>query len=108
MATRNLAEAILDGGIRSVNFFNASLLSGEDLSQEQEANGEERKRLGQAIGDGIVSGLEVTTSTTAGNTGAPVLTVQPGLAINRVGQTLALTKSVDVSLVSSSAGATTS
>jgi hypothetical protein len=108
MTTRNLAEAILDGGIRSVNFFNGRLLSGEDLSQEQEANSDERKRLGQAIGDGIVTGLEVARSTTAGNSGAPVVTVQPGLAINRMGQTLALTKSVDMSLVSSSAGATTS
>ncbi len=108
MTTRNLAEAILDGGIRSVNFFNGRLLSGEDLSQEQEANSDERKRLGQASGDGIVSGLEVVASTTAGSSGAPVVTVQPGLAINRLGQTLALTNSVDVSLVASSAGATTS
>ncbi|HZU03856.1 MAG TPA: hypothetical protein VFA10_29605 [Ktedonobacteraceae bacterium] len=108
MTTRYLTEAILDGGIRSVNFFNGRLLSGEDLSQEQEANSEERKRLGQAIGDGIVSGLEVAKSTTTGNSGLPVVTIQPGLAINRLGQTLVLTKSVDVSLVSSNAGATTS
>ena len=108
MTTRNLAEAILDDGIRSVNFFNGRLLSGEDLSQEQEANSEERKRLGKAIGDGIVTGLEVSPSTTAANTGTPVVTIQPGLAINRLGQTLALTKSVDVSLIASSAAGTTS
>jgi len=106
MATRNLAEAILDGGIRSVNFFNGRLLSGEDLSQEQEANSDERKRLGQSIGDGIVTGLEVATSTAAGSSGTPVVTVQSGLAMNRLGQTLILTTSVDVSLVTSNTGAT--
>jgi hypothetical protein len=108
MTTRNLAEAILEDGIRSVNFFNGRLLSGEDLSQEQAANSEERKRLGRAIGDGIVSGLEVTASTTGGSTGAPRVTVQPGLAINRLGQTLRLTNSVDVSLIAASAGGTAS
>jgi hypothetical protein len=108
MATRNLTEAILDGGIRSVNFFNGRLLSGEDLSQEQVANAEERKRLGQAIGDGIVNGLEVAPSTTAGNTGLPRVTVQPGLAINRLGQTLMLTSGIEISLVAPSTTTTTS
>ncbi|HET8854260.1 MAG TPA: hypothetical protein VFN02_17210, partial [Ktedonobacteraceae bacterium] len=101
MATRNLAEAILDNGLLSVNFFNGRLLSGEDLSQEQEAQSEGRKRLGQAIGDGIVSGLEVTPSPTTSNTN-PAVTIQAGLAINRLGQTIQLPNSVDVMLFASS------
>ena len=97
MNTRQLSEAILDGGIRSNNFFNGRLLSAEDLSGEQQANRAGNQALGQAIGDGIAYGLDVTRADQAGKD--PIVTVQPGLAINRYGDTLRLASATDVSLV---------
>lgn len=94
----SLQQAILDGGIRSINFFNGRLLSARDLTREQSANREAERRLGQAIGEGIVYGLEVS-SATASTQESPVVTVEAGLAINRIGQTLMLTAKTDVALV---------
>jgi hypothetical protein len=99
MSIRNLTEAILDGGIYSINFFNGRLLAGEDLSQEQGANSEARRRIGLAIGDGIAFGLEVSESVDASKPNAPVVTVKAGLAINRQGNILELTADTDVSLL---------
>src|SRR6266478_6462034 len=98
MSARQLTEAILDGGIRSIHFFNGRLLSGEDLSQEQDANQEERRRAGQAWGEGVAFGLEVAETTGISAKGAPVVTVEAGLAVNRGGQTLALAARTDVAL----------
>ncbi len=56
----SLQQPILDGGIRSINFFNGRLLSARDLTREQSANREADRRLGQAIGEGIAYGLEVS------------------------------------------------
>jgi len=97
MNTRQLSEAILDGGIRSNNFFNGRLLSAEDLSGEQQANRSGHQALGQSVGDGIAYGLEVSKANQAGND--PIVSVQPGLAINRYGDTLRLNTATDVSLV---------
>ncbi|HET9918303.1 MAG TPA: hypothetical protein VFQ30_00580 [Ktedonobacteraceae bacterium] len=108
MSTRNLTEAILDGGIYSINFFNGRLLSGEDLSQEQGANSEARRRMGLAIGDGIAAGLEVSESVDASKPDAPVVTVKAGLAVNRQGNTLELAADTDVSLVMPGTSAGTS
>ena len=94
----SLQQPILDGGIRSINFFNGRLLSARDLTREQSANREADRRLGQAIGEGIAYGLEVSSSN-ASTQQAPVVTVEAGLAINRIGQTLMLTAKTDVALV---------
>lgn len=101
MTTRQLSDIILDGGVRSAKFFNGRLLSGEDLSKEQEAQRIERRRLGQAIGSGIVSGLEVTEAVGVSTDTEPVLNITEGLAINREGQTLALADDIKLSLVKS-------
>jgi hypothetical protein len=97
MSTRQLTEAILDGSIRSVNFFNGRLLSAEDLTEEQRARQQADERLGQAIGEGVAYGLEVNSTAGAGN--SPVITIQPGLAINRKGHTLVLSVRTDIALV---------
>ena len=94
----SLQQAILDGGIRSINFFNGRLLSARDLTREQSANREAERRLGRAVGEGIVYGLEVTKSL-ASTQEAPVVTVDAGLAINRIGQTLMLSAKTEVTLV---------
>jgi len=97
MSTRTLDDLITDGGIRSAYFFNGRLLSGEDLRQEQDANRQARRALGQSIGHGVAYGLDVTQRTA--NLTSPTLTIAPGLAINRLGQSLRLSTSVDLSLV---------
>jgi hypothetical protein len=94
----SLQQPILDGGIRSINFFNGRLLSARDLTREQSANREADRRLGQAIGEGIVHGLEVSKSTSSTQE-SPVVTIEAGLAINRIGQTLMLTGKTDLALV---------
>jgi hypothetical protein len=97
--SKRLLEPILTGGIRNNYFFNGRLLSAEDLREEQAANSEGRKRLGQAIGDGVVYGLYVSETVGTSSKSAPVITVEPGLCINRLGVTLALAEATDVSLV---------
>ena len=99
MTLTQLHTPILDGGIKSINFFNGRLLSAEDLSQEQSANKQSNRQLGQSIGDGVAYGLEVKQTSGQSTAQAPVVTVNAGLALNRLGQTLQLTKDVDVALV---------
>ncbi|HEY0365925.1 MAG TPA: hypothetical protein VGC73_05580, partial [Pyrinomonadaceae bacterium] len=94
----SLQQPILDGGIRSINFFNGRLLSARDLTREQSANREAERRLGQAIGEGIAYGLEVSKSS-ASTQQSPVVTIEPGLAISRTGQTLMLAAKTEVALV---------
>ncbi len=76
--------AIVEGGIRAVNFFNGRLLSGEDMSREQEANRAARQRLGRAIGPGVAYGLDVARA------GDLAVTIEAGLAVTRSGQPLLL------------------
>jgi hypothetical protein len=96
--TQPLVQPVFDTDVRLVNFFNGRMLSAEDLSREQDANREERRRLGRAIGDGVAYGLEVTATVGVDRVAAPAVTINAGLAVNRRGQTLALASSVDVVL----------
>ena len=103
----SLQQPILDGGIRSINFFNGRLLSARDLTREQTANREADRRLGKAVGEGIAYGLEVSKSN-ASTQESPVVTVEAGLAINRISQTLMLTAKTDVALARRATPGTTS
>jgi hypothetical protein len=94
MAEAHLLEPVLDGGIRSTNFFNGRLLSAEDLSTEQTADRERQALLGRAVGEGVAYGLEVEAASAA----SPAVSVSPGLAISRAGRMLALRDPVTVSL----------
>jgi hypothetical protein len=94
-----LLQPVFEGGIRSVNFFNGRVLSGEDLSDEQEAQRRARRLVGQALGEGVAFGFEVSEAAQSSTTQFPVITVEPGLAVNRAGQTLRLTERTDVGLV---------
>lgn len=93
-----LQMPILDGAIRSVNFFNGRMLTAGDLTREQAANREVDRRLGQAAGEGVAYGLEVTTPENPKND-APVVAVEKGLAVNHNGQTLWLRDRTEVALV---------
>lgn len=94
-----LLQPVFDGGIRSVNFFNGRVLSGEDLSDEQEAQRRARRLLGRAVGEGVAFGFEVAEAAESSTTQFPVITVEPGLAVNRSGQTLKLAERTQVGLV---------
>lgn len=94
----SLQQPILDGGIRSINFFNGRLLSARDLTREQSATREAERRLGKAIGEGVAYGLEVSKSN-ASTQESPVATVEPGLAISRTGHTLMLAAKTEIALV---------
>jgi hypothetical protein len=97
--SKQLLEPILSGGIRNNYFFNGRLLTAEDLRDEQAANLEGHRRLGQGIGDGVAYGLRVSEATGTSTKSVPVITVEAGLAVNRRGATLALPEATDVSLV---------
>lgn len=99
MDAKQLTEAITDGGIFSTNFFNGRLLSGEDLTREQEANRAARLRLGQAVGAGVAYGLEVATPAGVDTRVAPSVRVEAGMALNARGETLVLNQPTLLSLV---------
>src|SRR6185369_10222648 len=91
MRSTELLQPILEGGVRSINFFNGRLLTGEDLTAEQAANREWLGRLGRLL----AGGLEVRAPKVAKT---PTVFVEPGLAMNALGQTLRLSNTVEVSL----------
>jgi hypothetical protein len=98
MSPVQLESPVLAGGIRSVNYFNGRLLSAEDLTREQAALYEQRRRIGLALGEGIVGGLEVAETHGVSTPAQPVVTVRPGLAVNRNGHVVTLPNRVDVAL----------
>ena len=95
----NLLTPIVNDRTRSVNFFNGRLLTGEDLTAEQQANRVAHSLLGQAMGSGVAYGLEVSESATLSQIASPVLSIKRGLAINSNGGTLLLDHDTDISLV---------
>lgn len=95
----NLLTPIVNDRTRSVNFFNGRLLTGEDLTAEQQANRTAHSLLGQAIGPGVAYGLEVQESASLSQVAVPVLSIKRGLAINPNGGALLLDNDTDISLV---------
>ena len=89
---------LLDGAIQNTHFFNGRILTAEALQEEQHANRLQRQKLGQAIGSGVAHGFEVRLIDEQSLTPSTRVTISPGLAINRNGQTLALPKEIDLSL----------
>ena len=84
-------EKVLDAGEvcpdlanRRVNFFSGRLLSADDMRQEQSAVSQRDRRLGTAIGSGVVRGLEVHAEASAAN----LLQIEAGLAITGCGEPL--------------------
>jgi hypothetical protein len=94
----NLFTPILNDRTRSIHFFNGRLLTGEDMTAEQRGQHAAHELLANAVGDGVVHGLEVTIAADS-SLAAPVVTVTQGLAINRKGETLLLPADTRVQLV---------
>src|SRR4051794_30483213 len=85
MVRVTLESALLEDGIDTVNFFNGRVLTAEDLRDEQRADTTHHRRLGRAIGPGVVTGLEVAAGADRSS-----VTVTPGLALNARGDALEL------------------
>jgi hypothetical protein len=102
MEVAQLLEPILTGGIKDTHFFNGRLLTADDLRTMQRAARQHDAQLGRAIGDGVAYGFQVSMAPggASGST-ATVLHVNKGLAINRLGETVALNGGTDVALVRS-------
>jgi len=92
-----LQQPIINGSLRVTNFFNGRLVTGADLTREQNARREAVSRLGQAAGEGIAYGLEVEKDAAAA--GEPIVNVSSGLAVNRCGQALYLSQNASVNLL---------
>lgn len=71
-------------GLRMPNYVNGRTLHAEDLRAEQEATFQRLSNLGQAIGPGIVEGLQVETAS------ATSLSVSPGIGLNPEGHVIHL------------------
>lgn len=84
--------------LRSVNFFNGRLLTGDDLSREQTTQEAQRRRLGRAAGEGIAFGFEVEEQLALSTRSLPVVTVSAGLALTRSGIALQLDNDLDVAI----------
>lgn len=91
----NLLEPFLDEGVRGINFFNGRLLTAEDLRAERDATRRRLRGLGKSLGAGVVDGLWVRLERSGA---APVVRVEPGLAVNHEGDVLELPLAASVAL----------
>ena len=92
-----LQQPVINGSLRSTNFFNGRLVTGADMSREQTARREADRLTGKAAGAGIVYGLKVKKDAAAGND--PIVNVTKGLAVNGCGQGLFLAQDTTVNLL---------
>jgi hypothetical protein len=92
--------------LRSVNFFNGRLLTGDDLRREQATQEARGQRLGRLVGAGIAEGLEVVETRGTSTKSRPVVTVSAGLALAPSGAALELQNDVDIALYRSEAPTT--
>jgi hypothetical protein len=86
----SLDQPVTNGGIENVRFFNGRLLSGRDLTREQQARKSGDALTGAAHGSGVAYGLEVRRTAADISTPGAVISVHAGLAINRDGTHLKL------------------
>lgn len=83
--TVQFLNAIFDDSIKHANFFNGRILTATDLRDEQTATLKRARYLGQAAGQGVGYGLNVTRAS-----GGAALDISSGLAVNRRGDALFL------------------
>lgn len=86
-----LLNTIEDAQLRSVQFFNGRLLSAADLTREQESARERLRRLGRALGPGVLEGLELSWG---GAANLQELTLSAGAAITPAGELITLASEV--------------
>jgi hypothetical protein len=104
VTTQAIDTPVISGAaLRSINFFNGRLLTGDDLAGEQSAQAARLRRVGQLIGEGVAYGLEVRETAGSSTAQNPIVTVAAGLALSRSGLALALPANVDLSLARAAA-----
>jgi hypothetical protein len=91
----SLLAPILTDGARRLHYFNGRVLTAEDLRVEQDALRRRDARLGRALGEGVIEGLEVTRTDGA----RPAVAITAGTALTREGEVLALPRDVTVNVV---------
>lgn len=91
----DLNTPILEGGLERIPFFNGRVLTAEDLSTEQSANAAERRRVGRALGTGVVEGLFVRSTGES-----TTVIVESGMALAPSGRVVELPQRTEVSVVS--------
>jgi hypothetical protein len=84
--------------LRSVNFFNGRLLTGDDLSREQRTQEARLERLGRLVGPGIANGLDVVETLGTSTKARPVVTISKGVSLAESGVVVELTNDIDISL----------
>jgi hypothetical protein len=105
MSQIELNSPLLEQGIRSPHLFNGRLLSAEDLLTERTATLRHLHCLGEAIGAGVVCGLEVSLNPSLSTRAHPVVTIRAGSAINPKGHCLCLPELRDLVLAPSAEAA---
>ncbi len=81
--------ADVDPRLTRSHYFDSRLLTAEDLNRDQIYLDGRLRELGQALGYGIIRGLELSLDVATGK-----LTVQPGLGVSRAGRVLELTRNL--------------
>lgn len=105
MAQTDVTSPYFDqDSLRSTNFFNGRLLTGDDLTREQQATQVRLGRLGRAAGEGVATGFWASSPGGGNSAVDPVVSVTAGLAINREGDALELLQDVSVHLVRAAPG----
>lgn len=96
-STKALNTPIVKGGLERIPFFNGRVLTAEDLQTEQDANETERKRLGRALGTGVLEGLFIDRGS-----GDPptTVTVESGRALAPSGRVVELPSDIKLSILS--------
>lgn len=106
MTTQSLDQPfVASTALRSVNFFNGRLLTGDDLRREQATQEARLQRVGRAAGEGVAWGFEVEEQPALSTRQKPVVTVSAGLAVSRSGAALRLDSDLDVALYRDAASA---
>lgn len=90
MSFKSLLEPIIDNGIKNTNYFEGRLLSGKDLTEQEEANKLHRRQLGVAMGHGVVDGLDVSIESNGAEGRDPIVRINKGMAITLEGDIVEL------------------
>jgi hypothetical protein len=77
--------ADIDPRLTRTHYFDGRLLTAEDLTRDQTYLDQRVRELGRVLGNGVMSGLELTLDRFTGR-----LTLEPGLALTRAGRVLEL------------------
>ena len=85
--------ADVDPRLTRSHYFDSRLLTAEDLNRDQIYLDGRLRELGQALGYGIIKGLELSLDISTGK-----ITVKPGLAVSRAGRVLEVTRELTLDI----------